>query len=129
MHQDLRYFRLRPADGIVGTWTAMLPASREHGCLAVLPGTHKLGMLEHSLPEWEYINHGFYAVQDVDRTDRVHVEMAPGDTLLFHPLIVHGSGQNRSGQFRRAISVHYASGNCESPKENWQQVGLTRRIS
>ena len=129
MHQDLRYFRLRPADGIVGVWTAMLPATRAHGCLAVIPGSHQEGLLDHALPDWEYVNHGFYGVEEVDLDQRVHVELDPGDTLLFHPLIVHGSGRNRSGEFRRAISIHYAAGSCESPKENWQNVGLTRKIS
>ena len=128
MHQDLRYFKLRPADGIVGVWTAMLPATREHGCLAVIPRSHKNELLDHANPDWEYVNHGFYGIADIDLDSRVHVEMAPGDTLLFHPLIVHGSGRNRSGEFRRAISIHYASGSCESPKEDWQNKGLTRRI-
>lgn len=129
LHQDLRYFRLRPADGIVGTWTAMLPARREHGCLSVIPGSHTRGLLSHALPDWEYVNHGFYAAQDVEVEQRVHVELEPGDTLLFHPLIVHGSGRNRSDAFRRAISVHYAAGTCESDKPGWQQRGLTRRIA
>lgn len=129
MHQDLRYFKLRPADDIVGVWTAMLPATRAHGCLAVIPQSHKGKLLDHDNPDWEYVNHGFYGIEDIDLDARIHVEMQPGDTLLFHPLIVHGSGRNRSGAFRRAISIHYASGRCESPKENWQNVGLTRRIS
>ena len=129
MHQDLRYFKLRPADGIVGVWTAMLPATRAHGCLAVIPRSHKNELLDHENPEWEYVNHGFYGISDIDLDARVHVEMSPGDTLLFHPLIVHGSGRNRSGEFRRAISIHYASGRCESPKPDWQTKGLTRKIS
>lgn len=129
MHQDLRYFRLRPADHIVGVWTAMLPARRETGCLAVLPGSHRQGLLEHRLPDWDYVNHGFYALPDIDRSPRVHVELEPGDTLLFHPLIIHGSGHNRSDGFRRAISVHYAAGDCESGRPGWQTRGLTRRIA
>lgn len=129
MHQDLRYFRLRPASGIVGVWTAMLPASKEHGCLAVIPGTHRGELLDHGNPDWDFVNHGFYGVDEIDIEQRVHVEMAPGDTLLFHPLIVHGSGRNRTQDFRRAISIHYAAASCQSPRENWQNVGLTRRIS
>jgi len=129
LHQDLRYFKLRPADKIVGVWTAMLPATRQSGCLAVLPGSHKGGLLPHANPAWEYVNHGFYGVSDVDLDARVHVEMAPGDTLFFHPLLVHGSGRNRSGDFRRAISVHYAAGDCESEHADWRTRGLTRQVS
>ena len=125
MHQDLRYFRIRPASGIVGVWTAMLPATRESGCLAVIPGSHTGELLEHDNPDWEYVNHGFFGV-DADLGARVHVEMAPGDTLLFHPLLIHGSGHNRSRGFRRAISAHYASASCESPSRDWR-VGKQAR--
>ena len=128
LHQDLRYFKMEPAEGIVGVWTAMLPALRKTGCLAVIPGSHTQGMLPHSLPEWEYVNHGFYAVSDVDLDARVHVELQPGDTLLFHPLLVHGSGRNRSDEFRRAISVHYAAGSCVSVKGDWKTNPFTRHV-
>ena len=43
---------------------------------------------------------------------RVHLEMQPGDTVFFHPMLLHGSGQNRTSGFRRAISAHYASATC-----------------
>ncbi|GMT23443.1 hypothetical protein PFISCL1PPCAC_14740, partial [Pristionchus fissidentatus] len=32
-----------------------------------------------------------------------------GDTVFFHPLIIHGSGANKTNGFRRAISCHYAN--------------------
>jgi len=125
LHQDLRYFRIRPADGIVGVWTALGRADRETGCLAVLPGSHKGYLLEHADPDWEFVNAGFYGV-DVDTDSRIHVEMARGDTLLFHPLLIHGSGSNTSGEFRRAISSHYASGECVSEVREWR-VGKSVR--
>lgn len=127
-HQDLRYFRIRPADKILGVWTAILPATRNSGCLAVLPGSHKGPLLEHGDPDWEFVNAGFYAASGVDARERVHVEMAPGDTLLFHPLLIHGSGQNRSTNFRRAISTHYAAGDAQSEHRDWHQGKQARPI-
>lgn len=127
-HQDLRYFRIRPADKILGVWTAILPAMRSSGCLAVLPGSHKGPLLDHGDPDWEFVNAGFYAANGVDARERVHVEMAPGDTLLFHPLLIHGSGQNRSSNFRRAISTHYAAADAQSPHRDWHQGKQARRI-
>ena len=64
----------------------------------------------------------------VDASTRRHVEMQRGDTLLFHPLLIHGSGQNRSTGFRRAISSHYASGECESPVREWRVGKSVRRL-
>ncbi|MEZ5597960.1 MAG: phytanoyl-CoA dioxygenase family protein [Pseudomonadales bacterium] len=128
MHQDLRYFRARPADLIVGTWTAVYPARRETGCLSILPDSHRRGELEHALPDWNYVNHGFYAVKDVDWSERVHIELEPGDTLLFHPLLIHGSGHNRSRQFRRAISAHYISDEARAPDgREWRDRPTIRR--
>ncbi len=115
LHQDLRYFALRPAEKIVAAWTAIDDCTRENGCLAVIPGSHRSDLHRHGLPDWEHVNFGFFAADGVDPEARVHIEMAPGDTLLFHPLLVHGSGRNRSDGFRRAIATHYASQDCERP--------------
>jgi phytanoyl-CoA hydroxylase len=63
--------------------------------------------------EWEYVNFGYFGATRVDLLEqRVHLEMQPGDTVFFHPLLLHGSGRNRSNGFRRAISAHYASAAC-----------------
>ena len=128
LHQDLRYFRLRPADGIVGVWTALAETNPRNGCLAVIPGSHQGGLLTHGEPDWPYLNAGFFGIQDLDLGRRKHVPMAAGDTLLFHPLLIHGSGRNRSDACRRAISAHYAAARCESPRHNWRTAKQARRI-
>ena len=128
LHQDLRYFRLRPADGIVGVWTALAETNPRNGCLAVIPGSHQGGLLTHGEPDWQYVNAGFFGIQDLDLGRRKHVPMAAGDTLLFHPLLIHGSGRNRSDACRRAISAHYATARCESPRHNWRTAKQARRI-
>ncbi|CAG9568762.1 unnamed protein product [Danaus chrysippus] len=33
-------------------------------------------------------------LESVPCEPKVYVEMSPGDTVFFHPLIVHGSGEN-----------------------------------
>ena len=128
LHQDLRYFALRPADGIVAIWTAIHSCTRENGCLAVIPGSHRGELAEHADPDWDHVNFGFFAAQGVDVEARVHVEMEPGDTLLLHPLLMHGSGRNRSAGFRRSISVHYASIDCDRPEELTGRRPKRRRI-
>lgn len=114
LHQDLLYFLFRPADRIVATWTALEPTTRENGCLVVVPGSHTGGeLLEHGNPAWEHVNLAYFGAKRVSGdTPRLHLEMAPGDTAVFHPLLLHGSGRNRSSGFRRAISAHYASAAC-----------------
>ncbi|KAM8974677.1 phytanoyl-CoA dioxygenase, peroxisomal [Pelodytes ibericus] len=114
MHQDLHYFPFRPADRVVCAWTAMEQIDRSNGCLVVLPGTHKDSLKQHDYPEWEGgVNKMYHGVQDYDpNAPRVHLVMEKGDTVFFHPLLIHGSGMNRTAGFRKAISCHYASADC-----------------
>uniref|UniRef100_A0A3Q3CUY7 Phytanoyl-CoA dioxygenase, peroxisomal n=1 Tax=Haplochromis burtoni TaxID=8153 RepID=A0A3Q3CUY7_HAPBU len=114
MHQDLHYFPFRPVDRIVCAWTAMETVNRQNGCLVVLPGSHKGTLQEHDYPEWEGgVNKMYHGVRDYDpEHPRVHLEMEKGDTVFFHPLLIHGSGMNQTQGFRKAISCHYASGDC-----------------
>ena len=109
LHQDLLYFPFRPADKIVASWTALEPVTRENGCLVVLPKSHRGELLKHGNPDWENLNAGYFGVASVDTDERVHLEMNPGDTVFFHPILIHGSGRNRTQGYRRAISAHYTA--------------------
>lgn len=114
LHQDLLYFPFRPSNKIVCAWTAMEHIDRNNGCLCVLPGTHKGPLKPHDYPQWEGgVNLMFYGIQDYDeKTPRVHLVMEKGDTVFFHPLLIHGSGWNRTQGYRKAISCHFASADC-----------------
>jgi phytanoyl-CoA hydroxylase len=113
LHQDLLYFPFRPADQIVATWTAMQHCTRENGCLVVVPGSHHGELRRHVNPDWEHLNNAYFGAEGVgEDSERLHLEMEPGDTVFFHPKLLHGSGRNRSTGFRRAISAHYASATC-----------------
>ncbi|XP_030855396.1 phytanoyl-CoA dioxygenase, peroxisomal-like [Strongylocentrotus purpuratus] len=114
MHQDLHYFPFRPAKSIVCSWTAMEKVHRQNGCLVVIPGSHKGQLMRHDYPKWEGgVNKMYHGIMDFDASaPRVHLEMEKGDTVFFHPLLLHGSGTNKTSGFRKAISCHYASSNC-----------------
>ncbi|NWS49072.1 PAHX protein, partial [Probosciger aterrimus] len=120
MHQDLHYFPFRPAARIVCSWTAMERADENNGCLVVQPGTHKMPLKPHGYPK-QVEQHGglgegnklFHGLLDEDeKIPRVHLVMEKGDTVFFHPLLVHGSGINKTTGFRKSISCHFASSEC-----------------
>ena len=128
LHQDLRYFRMRPPEKIVAAWTAISRCTRDNGCLAVVPKSQLLGSLDHSLPSWDFVNYAFYGIKEAEGLTRVHIEMVPGDTVFFHPLLVHGSGRNLTNECRRSISTHFASHECESPEPDWRENDRVRRV-
>lgn len=117
LHQDLLYFPFRPADRIVCSWTAMEPVHRDNGCLVVIPGSHKGELLPHGYPDWkEGVNKAYFGVRDLSEQDyakRVHLPMQPGDTVFFHPILIHGSGTNRTAGYRKAISCHFSTATCD----------------
>ena len=129
LHQDLRYFSMRPAESIIGTWTSISNATRESGCLSVIPGSHKRSLAKHGSPNWKYINAGFYGIANKPEEDRIHLETKPGETVLFHPLLIHGSGKNQTDECRRALSSHYATASCQHPKKDWKIGNRIRKIS
>ncbi|XP_072946373.1 phytanoyl-CoA dioxygenase, peroxisomal-like [Epargyreus clarus] len=114
-HQDLHYFPFRPAERIIGTWTAVDDVNVENGCLWVVPGSHKANVLyKHgNLPGALKMYHGITEESVAPLDKRAHLEMGPGDTVFFHPYLVHGSGANVSKNYRKCISAHYAHTECD----------------
>jgi ectoine hydroxylase-related dioxygenase (phytanoyl-CoA dioxygenase family) len=44
----------------------------------------------------------YHGIQDYDpNSPRVHLVMEKGDTVFFHPLLIHGSGRNKTQGFRK----------------------------
>jgi len=111
LHQDLHYFPFRPAEKVVASWTAMEKIDESNGCLYVIPGSHKGSLYKHEYPEG-FKNKLYHGVQGLDHLPKVNVVMEKGDTVFFHPILLHGSGPNKTKGFRKAISCHYADSNC-----------------
>lgn len=110
LHQDLHYFPFRPADRIVAAWTAMEHIDEENGCLVAQPGSHKKPLLQHDYPDWEKgVNKMYHGIRGEENNPRTHLHMEKGDTVFFHPLMIHGSGTNHSPNFRKAISSHFST--------------------
>jgi ectoine hydroxylase-related dioxygenase (phytanoyl-CoA dioxygenase family) len=94
----------------VTAWVALTVANEANGCLRVVPGTH--GLAAQRLEVETDGTSLFRARMDyalVDETGTVSIEAEPGDLLLHHPNLVHGSGPNPSPAPRLALAVRYHS--------------------
>lgn len=48
----------------------------------------------------------YHGIQNYDPSlPRLHLEMEAGDTVFFHPLLIHGSGMNRTQGFRKVCPM------------------------
>lgn len=48
------------------------------------------------------VNKGYHGIKDYNPTQPLlHLEMNAGDTVFFHPLLIHGSGSNQTKGFRK----------------------------
>ncbi len=119
-HQDASYFRVSDPSLIVGTWIALDRATRENGCMEMIPGSHLLGPAIH-LPELD-VNQCSIRPDQLRLQDRVAIELEPGDALIFHALLHHYTAPNRSGLRRRAIQFHYNQIGME-----WMSLDAHRR--
>lgn len=113
-HQDYGYWYhsfLQPR--LASVWVALDPASSANGCLQVLPGSHRLGRLDH-IQRGDQMGiepRRLAAVQE--RFPAIDCEVAPGSAILFDSLLVHGSRPNRSDRPRRSFIMCYCAASTE----------------
>ena len=112
-HQDRWYTRPQfKTETTVGTWTAIDPANVENGCLYVIPGSHKTGILEHVELEGSQ-QQEFKQAKGARDEDGVAVEIPPGSVIFFDNRILHKSTDNNTEGFRRSNIAHYMSAKAE----------------
>jgi len=100
-HQDQALWD-NPYPDAISIWVALSPASVENGCVVGYPGSHRNGLLEHEPAAASY-SHRYVDVERHGLTDQSHYELAPGDAVVLHRYLVHGSAPNRSEHDRRGI--------------------------
>ena len=122
-HQDKWYFNHQyKTEMTVGTWTAIDAADKENGCLYVIPGSHKHGILKHEDLEGSQ-QAEFKIARDAKDEDGVAVEVPPGAVVWFNNQLLHKSTDNHSARFRRCNVAHYISADAERiPKKDTKNV-------
>ena len=119
-HQDYGYWYQNGvlAPLLTSVFIAVDPATRENGCMQVIPYSQTLGRIDHVLT-------GDQAGADRERVDEIlkrmplaYVEMAPGDALFFHSNLLHRSDQNRSENPRWSMICCYNAARNDPYKES-----------
>ncbi len=114
-HQDMPLgFHIDPPD-MVTCWAALNDATIENGCLWMLPGTHRFGII----PGEKWADYEEMSL-DGRLPEERPIELKAGSCSFHHGLILHCSRPNRSDLRRRGYATHYVSARCRytGPAEN-----------
>ena len=104
-HQDGGLFWGLDRDPMLQIWTALDDAPIDGGCVEVVPGSHKDGLVR---PPGGVIPDEHVRRRDAE-TKRVPLPARAGEVILLHNHVWHRSLVNRTGKPRRAFSVCYMS--------------------
>ena len=112
-HQDNAYFRITPDGAVITCWCALDEATIANGCLFYLAGSHKRGLVEHEQIE----NTPHLIPKGLRREDAVPVPAQPGTVIFHHGWTLHMSPPNATSSWRRAMVLHFARLDAQSPRE------------
>jgi phytanoyl-CoA hydroxylase len=110
-HQDEIYIPTRDRS-LTGGWMALDDATTENGCLWIIPGSHKRGIL---WPQRVHHDSRFDCAHETFRfpytdDDAIPVEVKAGSIVFFNGYLLHRSLPNRAPSgFRRVLVNHYMS--------------------
>ena len=107
-HQDDGYTPVTPSPYLT-LWLALNDATPENGCISVLPGSYKRGLVPHTNSDIGLICH---PTDDLDQG--VLVPVGAGSMAVFWSLTMHKSGPNLSRGERKAFVIQYAHAGLRS---------------
>ena len=109
-HQDSPLWPILRPMTQVSAWVALDDVDVDNGCMSMVPGSHLWGDRIATLRTWK----DFHAdIPDEFEGNRVEVRTCPvakGEVHFHHGLTWHGSHANKSGRPRRAIALHFMTG-------------------
>lgn len=106
-HQDYSYWTRTKPIAHLTCWIGLDDSTTENGCVHYVPGSHK----------WELLPRGSLADDMEAVLDRltdehkqnfkpVAIELKAGEASFHHPMMLHGSFENRSSKARRAAVIN-----------------------
>ena len=118
-HQDTAFVAWQQRDAIAKYGGANLVialdrADETNGGFEVLSGTHAAGAVNFDY-DTSLANSGVF-----DESRRTLIPLDPGDAVIFHPHLAHGSGPNASPLPRRLVALWFIGGPAVNPRRRLQ---------
>jgi len=126
-HQDLTYWGLNSED-LVTAWVALSPATKESGCIKILPGSHKDGRQKQreTFSKENILHKGQELELKIDKKHVVNLELKPGEVSIHHGWIAHASHPNNSKDRRIGLSLQYIATSVSAKYPEKESATLVR---
>ena len=107
-HQDYSYWTRTIAMQHLTCWTGLDDATKENGCLHYIPRSHKWGLLDAPAlaGDMDGLMNSLNKKQKEQFRNPVAIELEKGYATFHHPLMVHGSYENKSNHSRKAFVLN-----------------------
>jgi len=118
-HQDYSYWtRTRPMAHL-SCWIGLDDSTRENGCVHYVPGSHKWDLLPITgLAKDMRAIESVLSEEQKSRFRPVPIELKQGECSFHHPLMIHGSYENRSNRPRRGAVINvFRDGVCSASND------------
>ncbi len=120
-HQDSCYLYVEGSD-VIGFWLALEDATRENGCLQVIPSPCTYPLKQRMV----YHNQRSDFIELEPNLTwaekyKQYVEVPQGSLVMLHGRLPHASGANHSDKSRHAFALHVIDATKPYPKDNWLQ--------
>ncbi len=124
-HQDYSYWtRTKPMSHLT-CWIALDDSTKDNGCLYYVPGSHRWDLLP--ITGLTGNMDEIMTVLTPEQKEAFHpipIELKRGQCCFHHPLMVHGSYENRSDRPRRATLVNVFRDGVRSASDQELLVGV-----
>lgn len=122
-HQDCSYWPLTPTKAVT-VWLAIDDADLENGCMEVVVGSHRHGLVEFEMSDGASDNVLNQTVSDPTRYGRIlATPLKAGQFSIHSDLLLHGSAPNQSNRRRCGLTLRYCPADVEALL-GWNQKGL-----
>ncbi|MEM7253811.1 MAG: phytanoyl-CoA dioxygenase family protein [Pseudomonadota bacterium] len=126
-HQDSAHWGL-DSEQIVTAWVALSDASVESGCMRMMPGSHRDGIVEH-VDTWDENNiltRGQTIDRAIDEDKAVDVELRAGEMSLHHVNMWHASRANHADFRRLGVAFRYITPQARQQRVDEDYATLVR---
>jgi ectoine hydroxylase-related dioxygenase (phytanoyl-CoA dioxygenase family) len=107
-HQDYSYWTRTKPMAHLTCWIGLDDSTRDNGCVHYVPGSHKWDLLPITglAGDMNAIRDVLSPAQWEQFTHPVAIELKAGECSFHHPLMIHGSFENRTDRPRRATVIN-----------------------